>query len=156
MNDTEQTTHSTSPATANADQAAGKRPILFFDGVCNLCNSSVQFIIKHDRKKQFLFAPLQSPMGMEALAAVAGQNGKKPDSVILQYNDKYYTKSAAALHALKLLGGPLRLLYAAIIIPAPVRNAIYDLIARNRYKWFGRQDKCMIPTPELKARFISA
>ena len=130
------------------------RPVLFFDGECNLCNSSVQFIIKRDKKKQFLFAPLQSERGKAAIADMLQYMKQVPDSVILYYNGKYYTQSAAALYIARLLGGGWQLLYAGMILPRFARDAVYELIARNRYKWFGKRNECMIPTPELKARFL--
>jgi predicted DCC family thiol-disulfide oxidoreductase YuxK len=130
------------------------RPVLFFDGECNLCNGLVQFIISHDKKKSFLFAPLQSAKGREALAHITGSVGAGPDSLILFYRGNYFTKSAAALRVAKLLGGIWQLLYAGIILPRFLRDAVYDLVSRNRYKWFGKRDGCMIPTPELKERFL--
>lgn len=128
------------------------QPVVFFDGVCNFCNSSVQFIIRHDRKKQFLFAPLQSALGMEALSRF---QGKVTDSVVLYYKGRLFAKSDATLNIARLLDGAWKLCYAGIILPRFVRNAMYDLVARNRYKWFGKKDECMIPSPELRARFIS-
>jgi predicted DCC family thiol-disulfide oxidoreductase YuxK len=127
------------------------RPIVFFDGVCNLCNRSVQFVIRHDKKKQFLFATLQSDLGQKARKELPG---KAPDSFILFHNGKYYTRSAAALNVCKLLGGIWSLLYVGIIVPRFIRDSIYDLVSRNRYKWFGKQE-CMVPSPDLKARFLS-
>lgn len=127
------------------------QPILFFDGVCNLCNSSVQFILKHDKKKQFLFAPLQSARGAEALRQVDG----KPDSLILFYNNRYLIRSDAALYTARLLGLPISLIFAGIILPRFFRDWVYNFIARNRYRWFGKKDECMLPTPELRARFLS-
>lgn len=129
------------------------KPILFFDGVCNLCNNTVQFIIRHDKKQQFLFAPLQSSAGAQALQAVPAAS-LKTGSVILFYRGTFYTRSASVLKVCSLLGGWLNLLLAGYILPPFIRNALYDFIARNRYKWFGHKDECMIPTPELKARFI--
>lgn len=130
------------------------KPILYFDGVCNLCNGYVQFIIKHDKKERFRFAPLQSAAGrVAAVSSMAKAN--EQESVILEYRGKYYRRSAAALHTMRLLGGGWALLYAFIIIPPFIRNGVYNLVARNRYKWFGRQDKCMVPTEALSARFIS-
>ena len=127
-------------------------PVLFFDCECNLCNSAVQFIIRNDKKKVFLFAPLQSDAGKEALKQFSG---KVPDSVILFYNNTYFVKSSAALHTLRLLGGGWKALYAGIIIPRFIRDRIYDVVSNNRYKWFGKRDECMIPTPELLDRFLS-
>ena len=130
------------------------RPVLFFDGVCNLCNSSVQFIIRHDKKKRFLFATLQSPIGDEALKNVdAAREGT--GSVILVYNNTYYTRSAAILQSAKLLGGLWPVFYSFIIIPAFLRDGIYNFISRNRYRWFGRKDVCMMPDPSLSEHFLS-
>jgi len=130
------------------------RPILFFDGECNLCNSSVQFIIRHDKKKIFLFAPLQSDAGNGALQDLQKQFKNIPDSVILYYNSKYFVRSAAALYTLRLLGGFWGLLFVGMILPRFIRDGIYEYISRNRYKWFGKRNECMIPTPELRDRFL--
>ncbi len=115
----------------------------------------VQFIIKHDKKAQFLFSPLQSPAGIAALQKAPDAN-EKTGSFILAYNGIYYTRSSAALHTFRLLGGGWQLLYSAIIVPRFIRDAVYGLVSRNRYKWFGKQDSCMIPTKELMDRFITA
>lgn len=128
-----------------------EQPILYFDGVCNLCNNAVQFVIRHDRQKKFLFASLQSAAGKEVLNKLP----VVPDSMVLYTSGKYHVKSSAALHTARLLGGIYSLAFVFIIIPAFIRNAVYDLIARNRYRWFGKKDECMIPTPELKSRFLS-
>ncbi len=133
-------------------QEEAHRPIVFFDGECNLCNSGVQFIIRRDKKKWFLFAPLQSARGQEALAHIPGAT---PDSFILLYDGRYYIKSDAGLNIARLLGGFWKMFYAGVILPRFFRNWLYDIVARNRYKWFGRRSECMIPTPELKARFLS-
>jgi predicted DCC family thiol-disulfide oxidoreductase YuxK len=129
------------------------RPIVFFDGVCNLCSRGVQFIIRHDKKKKFLFASLQGNKGQETL-----HRFKLPshflNSFIVVEDDKVYTRSAAALRVAKQLGGGWSLLYALIIIPPFIRNALYDLVARNRYKWFGKKEECWVPTAELRERFI--
>jgi predicted DCC family thiol-disulfide oxidoreductase YuxK len=127
------------------------RPILFFDGECNLCNSSVQFVIRHDRKKQFFFGTLQSESGKDARKAL-GDNA--PDSVVLFYKGWYYVRSDAALRLFELLGGAWSLLYVFILVPRFIRDAIYNLVSSNRYKWFGKRSECMIPTPELKERFL--
>ena len=129
------------------------RPVIYFDGVCNLCNGFIQFIIRHDKKQQFLFASLQSAAGSKILASVPGA-AQHSGSVILQYNNEYYTRSSAILVISRLLGGWFLVLLAGYILPPFIRNGIYNIIARNRYKWFGRQDNCMIPTPELKERFL--
>ena len=130
------------------------QPVLFFDGACNLCNRFVQFVIRHDREKLFLFASLQSEAGKQMLETLKASGQKIPDSVILSFNDRYYLQSDAALQLLRLLGGSWKLLYGLMIVPRFIRNAVYDLIARNRYKWFGKRDACMVPTAELRARFL--
>lgn len=129
--------------------------ILFFDGVCNLCNSAVQFVIRHDKLGRVRFAPLQSGPGEEAQAAIRSRLGRVPDSLILKLGDRYYTESAAALRLAGLLDGGWKLLAALRIVPAFIRDPLYRLIARNRYRWFGKKDACTLPTPALKARFIS-
>ena len=129
------------------------RPVLFFDGVCNLCNSSVQFVIRHDKKKRFLFAQLQSPKGAEALSK-ANNAGAGSGSVILFHNDVYYTRSSAVLYTARLLGGIWQLAFIFIIIPPVIRDAAYNVIALNRYRWFGHSDACMVPSAELKERFL--
>ena len=134
-------------------KAAAGRPVLFFDGVCNLCNRWVQFMIRHDRKKQFLFASLQSENGQLMQQHLLQQAGKMPDSVVLLYRDKYYIKSDAAIRAAALLGGVYKLLLIGLIVPRFLRNIVYDRVAQNRYKWYGKTEGCMIPTPELKERF---
>ncbi|HUS00135.1 MAG TPA: thiol-disulfide oxidoreductase DCC family protein [Chitinophagaceae bacterium] len=131
-----------------------EQPILLFDGICNLCNGAVQFIIKHDKKNVFRFASLQSATGQELLA----QHNlplNELNSFILIENNKAYSRSTGALRVAKKLNGIISWLYGFMIIPKIFRDSIYDLVARNRYKWFGKKDECMIPTPELKARFLS-
>lgn len=131
---------------------ATAHPIVLFDGECNLCNSSVQFIIKRDSKKQFRFASLQGKKGQQVLQ----QFNLPPDSFnsfLLLEGDTLCTQSTGALRMLRALGGGWQLLYAFIIVPKCIRDAVYNLIARNRYKWFGKREECMIPTPELRERF---
>jgi predicted DCC family thiol-disulfide oxidoreductase YuxK len=127
--------------------------IILFDGVCNLCNSSVNFVIKHDPKNRFKFAALQSEIGQE-LISKHNINTLKTDSIILIDNDRAYIKSTAALRIAKYLNKGYPLLYGFIIIPNFIRNWVYDYIAKNRYKWYGKKDSCMIPTPELKEKFL--
>lgn len=129
-------------------------PILFFDGVCNLCNGFVQFVIRNDKQSRFSFASLQSTAGNKVVQAYEQQQGKVPDSLILLYKGEFYTKSDAALMTARLLGGAWCFFLVGYIFPRFIRNAIYDKVAKNRYKWFGRKDECMIPTPELKSRFL--
>ncbi|HEY6975650.1 MAG TPA: DCC1-like thiol-disulfide oxidoreductase family protein [Chitinophagaceae bacterium] len=129
-------------------------PVILFDGVCNLCSGAVQFIIKHDPKHQFHFASLQSGFGQKIIKEFKISPGEAMNSFILFENEKIFTRSTGALRVAKKLNGLWPLLYAFIIIPPFLRNAVYNLIARNRYKWFGKKDACWVPTPELKALFI--
>ena len=129
-------------------------PVLLFDGVCNLCNHSVQFIIKKDVVGLFHFAALQSEEGK----AILRKHKLSPDSldtVVLIMNDKAYTRSSAALQVLRKLGLPWSLMSVFLILPKGFRDYVYNFIAKNRYRWFGRQESCMMPTPELKSRFLS-
>lgn len=127
--------------------------IILFDGVCNLCNSSVNFIIDRDKKNIFKFAALQSEAGQKILDK-SGMNKNDFDSVVLVDENKIYSKSTAALKIVKEFPSLWKTLYVFIIIPSPVRNFIYDLIAKNRYRWFGKKDSCRMPSPELKNKFI--
>jgi predicted DCC family thiol-disulfide oxidoreductase YuxK len=127
-------------------------PVILFDGVCNLCNASVQKVIKHDPKSKFRFASLQGSFGQEVLKQFH-LSGTDFNTFILLKDDQIYTKSTAALIVAKEMSGLWSLLYIFIIIPAFIRNFFYDLVAKNRYKWFGKQDACWIPTPDLKALF---
>ncbi len=131
--------------------------IVLFDGVCNLCNSAVQFIIKRDKKNIFLFSALQSQATEQLLQqqGIKLNNTKQPESIIVLSKGKCYDKSSAALIIAKHLGLFWSLMQVFWIIPKPLRDAVYMFISRNRYKWFGKQESCMIPTPELKAKFIA-
>jgi predicted DCC family thiol-disulfide oxidoreductase YuxK len=127
--------------------------IVLFDGVCNFCNGSVNFVIERDKENYFKFAPLQSDIGQELLDKYSIDK-TETDSVVLIENEKAYTHSTAALKIAKRLDGVWSWLYAFIIIPKPVRDFFYKLFAKNRYKLFGKQDACMMPTPEIRARFL--
>ncbi|GAA3756313.1 thiol-disulfide oxidoreductase DCC family protein [Flavobacterium ginsengiterrae] len=130
------------------------KKIILFDGVCNLCNNAVQFIIKNDKKDIFRFTALQSDLGKE-ICNYIGVDQTKIDSIIL-YNPgtAYYYKSSAAIEIAQDLGGIYNLAVVFKIFPEKIRNYIYDYIAKNRYKWYGKKESCMIPTPELKAKFL--
>ena len=130
-----------------------KHKIILFDGVCNLCNDSVKFVIKHDPKDVFWFTALQSDAGMK-LATEHGIDTSKTDSILLIDQDKIYVKSTAALKIARHLSGGYPLLFGFMIVPNFIRNWVYDIIAKNRYKWFGKKDSCMIPTAELKNKFL--
>ena len=127
-------------------------PVILFDGVCNFCDASVQFILNRDPNETFHFASLQSEAGQELLKKY--QVRDDVDSMILIENDKVYYKSAAALRISCHLRGAWKLLYVFMIVPAPIRNVVYDLIARNRYKWFGQKESCMLPPPNVRKRFL--
>lgn len=127
--------------------------IILFDGVCNLCNSSVNFIIDRDKNNKFKFAALQSDTGQRLLEKFS-LNASEFDSVILIDDNKFYTKSTAALKIAKEFPSFWKFLYVLIIIPAPLRNVFYDLVAKNRYRLFGKKDSCRMPTPELKEKFL--
>lgn len=127
--------------------------IVLFDGVCNFCNGSVNFIIARDRAGYFRFAPLQSGAG-EDLAAKHGIDRAETDSIILIENDLAFTYSTAALRIARNLDGIWPIFYGLIMIPRFVRDAAYKLFASNRYRLFGRREACMIPTPEIRARFL--
>jgi predicted DCC family thiol-disulfide oxidoreductase YuxK len=130
-----------------------KHPILLFDGVCNLCNASVQFVLKRDPEGRFRFASLQSEAAQELLAQFEHAPADL-STVVLIENGQLYTKSDAALRAARRLPGLWPLLYGFIILPRFLRNGVYDWIARNRYRWFGREEQCMLPRPEWKERFL--
>lgn len=127
--------------------------IILFDGVCNLCNSSVQFIIRHDPKKLFLFASLQSDAASEILLQFPF---KKMDltSIVFIEDDQIYVESTAVLKITRKLKGGYSLLYGFIIIPRFIRDWVYQQLANNRYQWFGKKDQCMVPTADLKDRFL--
>lgn len=128
--------------------------IILFDGVCNLCNDAINFVIKRDKKRIFKFASLQSEIGQK-LTSERGINTDDFDSIILiDPGTAWYEKSTAALQIAKQLSGIFPLLSVFLIFPKSFRDLVYDFVARNRYKWFGKKDQCMIPTPELRALFI--
>lgn len=130
-----------------------EHPVILFDGVCNLCHTAVQFVIARDPNRHFRFASLQSEYG-QAIAQKAGLSSTDLSSFILYENGVTYTRSTGALKTTKGLSGGWPLLYAFIIVPGFIRDAVYDLIAKNRYRWFGKQESCWVPTPALKALFL--
>lgn len=128
------------------------KQIILFDGECNFCDRSVQFIIKRDPQAVFNFASLQSETGKELLAShlIPEDN----DSIVLISGERAYQKSTATLQIAKQLKGLWKLCYIFIILPRPIRDFFYDKFAKNRYKWFGRKDNCAIPSPEIRKRFL--
>ncbi len=128
-------------------------PVILFDGVCNLCNGAVNFVIDRDPDARFKLAALQSEPG-RALAARCGIDADALDSIVLVERGRCYTRSAAALRIARGLGGAWPLLAALEAVPAPLRDRIYAWVAANRYRWFGRRESCRVPTPELRGRFL--
>ena len=131
------------------------KQIILFDGVCNLCNSTINYVIDHDKKDLFRFVSLQSDLGHDIQKSI-GLSPTDLDSIILYLPaDKYFfTKSSAAIKILSQLDGFWFLIKASNILPKSIRNMIYDFIARNRYKWYGKSETCRIPTPELESKFL--
>ncbi len=128
-------------------------PILIFDGVCHLCNQSIDFVISRDKRGQFRYTANQNEAGRRLLI----EHGVDPDeihSVYLLHDGVLYSKSTAALKVARMLGFPWALAYVFIVIPAPVRNLVYDWVARNRYRWFGKKETCRLPSPEERALFL--
>lgn len=134
------------------NEEVNNHPVILFDGVCNLCNSSVQVVIRHDPKNIFRFASLQSSFGRQVLSKFSLPSTDF-NSFILLKDNKIYTRSDAALKVAGKLNGFYRLLYAFIIIPKFIRDGVYNIIAKNRYKWFGKTEACWLPTPELRILF---
>ena len=128
-------------------------PLVLYDGECGLCNRSVQTILRHDRRGAFRFAALQSELG-RALLERHGLPTGAVDTVVLVDQGRAFTRSGAALRIAGRMDRPWPLARVFAVIPAPVRDVVYDWVARNRYRWFGRTDACMLPPPEVRARFL--
>ena len=136
------------------DNAIKQQKIILFDGVCNLCNGSVIFVLKREKKPIFKFASIQSEAGRELLKW-CGLSPSYNEAVILIDNEKIYLGSSAALKIGQELTLPWNVLaYAGLVVPKFIRDWIYNKIAQHRYQWFGKQDVCMVPTENLKARFL--
>ena len=130
------------------------KKIILFDGVCNLCDATVQFIIKKDKNDIFRFVAIQSDLGQQIIKHI-GVDTTKTDSILLYESGRaYYYKAEAALKIAKELGGIYAVLGLFTVLPKSLSNLVYDYIARNRYKWYGKKDACMIPTPAMKAKFL--
>ena len=130
-----------------------ENPIVFFDGVCNFCNYWVNFSIRRDKNKKLRFAPLQGTTAASVLPSYSA-NPTEVESVLLLEKGKLYRDSSAALRIAKNLGGGWKLLYGLIIVPKFIRDAVYKWIARNRYKWYGRREQCMVPGTGIQERFL--
>lgn len=129
------------------------KSVILFDGVCNLCNRSVKFIIKRDAKNQFLFASLQSDAA-KGLLLQYNETNSLPESIILLKHGQVYGRSTAVLKILRELNGFWSILYFFIIIPKFLRDPVYNLIAKKRYRWFGKKEECMVPSTALKSKFL--
>jgi predicted DCC family thiol-disulfide oxidoreductase YuxK len=130
-----------------------EHPVILFDGICNLCNQLVNFVILHDPKAKFRFAALQSAAGQKLL----GQLHLPLDdfnTFILVESNRYHKKSTAALRVLKELNGLWSVFYVFVLVPSPIRNFFYNIIANNRYQFFGKREQCLVPTPDIKKRFL--
>jgi Uncharacterized protein conserved in bacteria len=131
----------------------GHGPLLLFDGVCNLCNAYVQWVLKRDKKGLFRFAALQSETGQAVLRA-KGLSGQKMDTVILADGNLVFSRSDVALEIVRRLGLPWSLFYVFKWVPRPIRDTVYNWVARNRYRWFGQREECILPQPEWRERFL--
>ena len=129
------------------------RPVVLFDGPCNLCNGAVQFIIRRDPSKRFRFASLQSAAASQLIAR-DGPIQPLPDSLVLLDDEGLHLRSTAVLRIARHLSFPWRLTALFLFVPRPLRDWAYDLVARRRYRWFGRQDVCLAPTTEMKTRLL--
>jgi predicted DCC family thiol-disulfide oxidoreductase YuxK len=127
--------------------------LILFDGVCNLCNGFVQFVIARDPAARFQFGALQSAAAQRVLALHEAPT-PLPDTIVLIDNGRLYTRSTAALRIVRRLTFPWPLVSVLLAVPRPLRDAIYALVARHRYRWFGQRDHCMLPTPALRSRFV--
>lgn len=131
-----------------------EHPVILFDGICNFCNGAVNFVLKQDKKGIFKFAPLQSQEGQKLLQRYS-LSTKDLDSFVLIDKAKVYKKSDASLQVMNKLPWYWKATQLLKIIPAVLRDAVYDFISKNRYKWFGKKDHCVIPTPEMRSRFLN-
>ncbi|MFC4305936.1 thiol-disulfide oxidoreductase DCC family protein [Cohnella boryungensis] len=127
--------------------------VLLIDGQCNLCSGIARFVIRRDSRARFRFASLQSDPGQRLLAE-GGLNREDLDTFVMVDNGRYYTKSTAALRTCGKLGLPWSLAWAGLLAPRLLRDRVYDFIAKRRYRWFGRPDRCLVPTPDVSARFL--
>ena len=133
---------------------SGAYAIVLFDGVCNFCDASVNFMIRNDRRRYFRFAPLQSEAGAR-LQSKYGIDPSQLETFVVIERERAHLRSTAALKIVRRLGGLYPVLYAAIVVPRPVRDFLYDQFAKRRYRWFGQKEECMVPTAEVKGRFLT-
>lgn len=131
------------------------KQLILFDGICNFCNKSILMIIKHDTENKFVFASLQSDIGKEIIANLAIDTLKIDSIILYKPGIAYYIKSTAAIKIMNQFNGLWIISYLLWIFPEVIRNVVYDFIAKNRYKWFGKKAQCMITTKEIRAKFLS-
>jgi predicted DCC family thiol-disulfide oxidoreductase YuxK len=129
-------------------------PVLFFDGVCNLCSGSVQWIIRHDSQAHIRFAALQSELATQLLAG-SGVDPTELASLVFMAEGQVFTHSTGVLKMTALLDKPWSYARVLLVVPRPIRDLVYRFVAKNRYRWFGQKDQCWIPTPALRARFLA-
>jgi len=142
------------PASVAASLDLAAHPVLLFDGVCNLCHGAVRFVLDRDRAARFRFAPLQSDVGR----ALLGRHGLDPDALdtmVLVDAAGAHVRSTGMLRVARALGAPWSWLYPLVALPRRLRDAVYDWIARNRYRWFGKKDACPLPDPAWRDRFLA-
>ncbi len=132
-----------------------KKPTILYDGYCNFCARVVRSILRHDRKKRFLFSPLQSSFGATVQGRLKARYGAVPDSIVLLHNNKVYVRTDAVLRIAAIIGGPWYLLSPLWLLPRKLRNALYDIVARKRYRWFGQREACYLPRSRGDARFLT-
>lgn len=135
---------------------SGEHDLVLFDGVCNLCNASVNYVLDRDPAGRFQFAPLQGETARARLAALGKPLPQgDPESIVLVSGGRVFEESTAALRIARRLSGPVKLLAVFLVVPRPIRDLVYRFIARRRYRWFGRSAECRRPTPAVKARFLA-
>jgi predicted DCC family thiol-disulfide oxidoreductase YuxK len=139
---------------ARAPIADADGPIVLFDGLCHLCSAVVQFAIPRDPRGRLRFAPLQSRAAERLLEGLPPRSGPIPDTFVLVEDGRLRLRSSAALRLVRYLAMPWPLLAACVVVPRPLRDWVYDAVARRRYRWFGVRSACFVPTPEIRARFL--
>lgn len=149
----ERETNTSEAAEVDLGAVVSEGPVLFFDGVCNLCNGAIQLVIDHDTHGTIRFASLQSDAGQAVLDRL-DLSSEDLETVILLEGNRAYTRSAAAIRVCELLGGVYRVAGLGWLLPRAVRDRLYTFVADHRYEWFGQKDQCMMPTPELRERFV--
>jgi predicted DCC family thiol-disulfide oxidoreductase YuxK len=136
------------------DELPKDKKIILFDGVCNLCDASVQYVIKHDKKDVFRFVQLQSELGKKIATHIGVDTTKLDTFIVYDPGIAYYIKSEAAFKVAATLGGFISLLGVFAFLPVRITNLVYNFVANNRYQWYGKKESCMLPTPEVSAKFL--